>query len=170
MYVTCVNAACGSDNIKYLIPPASGELFCEACGEHFTLAQVESKIIEDVFFDKAIKEVDWPGYLEHGKLYDCLMAFTDALEKDSIIPLARDPNSFKRFVMMDARSLFTENPEYIEEIAKMTFNEILNEGISDQYPFHYDTNTIILRPFSDGTLAEDKVRIKFLHFIDSNLR
>jgi len=170
MYLTCINADCGSDDIKYVIPPDSGELFCAVCGEHFSLSQLKFQIGEDAIFDEAIEEAEWPVNLEHGKLYDCIIDFIGEFEKDSIIPLARDPNSFKRFVMMDARRLFAENPKFIEEIAEMTFDEIMNEGISDHYPFNYEASTIILRPLSDGTLVDVKGRIKFFHFIDSNLR
>jgi hypothetical protein len=170
MYVTCINSDCGSDNIKYLIPPDSDEIFCAVCGEHFSLSKVEFQIKEDAISDEALEEVEWPGKLEHGKLYDCMVDFKGEIEKESIIPLAKDPNSFKRLVMMDARRLFTKNPNFIEEIAEMTFDEIMNEGISSKYPFDYEISTIILRPLTDGTLVDFKGLTKFFDFIDSHLR
>jgi hypothetical protein len=63
--------------------------------------------------------------------------------------------------MMDARRLFTENPKFIEKIAEITFDEILNEGISFKYPFNCEASTIILRPLTYGTLVDVKGRIKF---------
>ena len=96
MYITCINPDCGSDNIKHVIPPDSDKVFCAVCGEHFSLSQLKFQIEKVAISDEALEEADWPGFLEHGKLYDCLIDLKDEIFEESIIPLAKDPHSFKR--------------------------------------------------------------------------
>jgi hypothetical protein len=151
MYVICPK--CGCDEIKYISPLDPDSVRCDACDHHFSLSEYHKKPTcdhEDVKIDTA----EWPTFLEHGKLYDCLVDCKGTIEQKSIIPLAKDPNSSRRFVMTDARRLFSENPGYVREIIEMDFEYIMNDGIREDYPFDYEALTVVCKPLEDGTFIE----------------
>lgn len=92
--------------------------------------------------------------LEHGKLYDCKVQHEKGIEDMSIVPLAFKKGKNLQFVMTDARRLFNENPQFVQEIINMDYDYIYNDGIRADYPFDYEALTITCATQEDGTIID----------------
>ena len=67
--------------------------------------------------------------LEQGKAYDCRRDGDNSLEKTTIIPVALDPQTNQRFVIIGARELLRSNPFFLRSLLRMSFCEIVNEDL-----------------------------------------
>lgn len=113
--------------------------------------------------------------LKVGVLYDCRVKFPHgsdiqriaSLLKDpskidiqtgseagSIIPLVKDPNSNRQFIMTDARRLFAEDPSFVKEIFKMSFDDIMNDGLEREEPSDFPALVVLCTPEHDGSLRD----------------
>jgi hypothetical protein len=60
--------------------------------------------------------------LEHGKLYDCKIVPDDGQEEDAnILQLAIDATSNRRYVLLNARNVFKNDPEFVRRIVNLDF-------------------------------------------------
>jgi hypothetical protein len=91
--------------------------------------------------------------LEHGKLYDCKVEHEKGIENISVIPLAFKKGKNLQFIMTDARRLFKENPNFVQEIIQMGYEYIYEDGIKADYPFDYSALTIICATRKDGSIV-----------------
>lgn len=57
--------------------------------------------------------------------------------------------------MTDARRLFIQNPTFVQEIIKMDYDYIYNDGIREDYPEEYEALTIICTTRDDGTIIDN---------------
>lgn len=106
--------------------------------------------------------------LKHGKLYDCSVEINGIIEQISIIPLAKDLKSKNQFIMIDARKLHRENPQFVKEIIDMTYDYIMNDGIRSDYPSDYSALTIICTQDADGRLVDNEDNHIF-RFVETNI-
>lgn len=90
--------------------------------------------------------------LEHGKLYDCKVEHDRGIESISIIPLAFEKGRNRQFVMIDARNLFAQNPDYVYNIIEMGFDYIMDDGIRADYPSGFEP--VLCATQGDGTIIE----------------
>jgi hypothetical protein len=102
--------------------------------------------------------------LKIGKLYDCSVDCDNGIEDNhSIIPLAKKSNDKDKsqFVMIDAKRLYKQNPSFVKEIIKMSFEEIMNDGIQGPYPNECDSMTTLYSLHNDGTLFDNHENMLF---------
>jgi hypothetical protein len=105
--------------------------------------------------------------LEHGKLYDCIFHHEKGNEEISIIPLAFKIGKNLQFIMKYARILFNNNQSLVQEIIKMDFDYIYNDGIRFDYPFEYSAYTILCATQEDGSIIDYSDNV-YLDFIKTN--
>jgi hypothetical protein len=92
--------------------------------------------------------------LKHGILYECKVENERGIEFTSIIPLAFEEGSNRQYVMINAIQLSEANPGCVQDIIKMDFRYIWNDGIKSQYPSDYSELTILCATKKDGTLID----------------
>ena len=67
--------------------------------------------------------------LQHGKAYACTMDGDDGAENTCIVPLAADSKTNRRYIIIEAKQLRRENPDFFRRLLKMSFDEIVDEDI-----------------------------------------
>jgi hypothetical protein len=92
--------------------------------------------------------------LVHGVLYNCLIEGDQDLVEESLIPLARDANTNRLFILTQAERLKSEFPELVKILTEMSFNDIWNDGLQDDFPRDFNVFTIVCTPQPDGSLLE----------------
>jgi hypothetical protein len=134
---------------------------CLQCGFMWTPPPSDSPVSypshrewNDSLFE-SLSKLEKPFFkLRRGKLYDCIVAIEGTEEKTSIVPLAFKKGANVQFVMLDARRLFRDNPKFVHDIIKMSYDTIRCDGIKGSYPFDYDALTITCATQQDGTLVD----------------
>lgn len=105
---------------------------------------------------KKLAELTIPFFkLEQGKLYDCKVHHEKGIEEITIIPLSFKIGKNVTFVIIDARRLLKENPNFVHEIINMDFEYIYDDGIKADYPSEYDALTILCATDDDGTFIDN---------------
>jgi len=129
---------------------------CPDCDYEWSHSQITSSVIYRGRSDfERLANLNEPFFkLEHGKLYECKVNHDHGVENTSIIPLAFENGKNRQFVMIDARSLFKRNLYHVQDIIKMDFDYIWNDGIRSDYPDEYETLTILCATKSDGTIID----------------
>ena len=67
--------------------------------------------------------------LQHGKAYDCTMDGDKGVEKTCIVHLATDSKTNRRYIIIEARKLQKEAPDFYRRLLAMSFQEIVDEDI-----------------------------------------
>ena len=107
--------------------------------------------------------------LKDGILYNCSIETKGIFEDSSIIPLAKDTKTDRQFYLIFASKFIKYYPEHVKEIMKMTFIEILNDGVKNLYPYNQelDSLTVIFRKENDGSLVDKDSHI--FGFVESDI-
>ena len=129
---------------------------CPDCGCEWSDDEKKLTIFEylNQYYEfNELMELNVPFFkLEHGKLYDCKVKHERGIEVASIIPLAFKNNKNIQFIMIEARKLFTANPQFVREIILMDYEYIYNDGIKADYPSDYGNLTTLCATQEDETL------------------
>jgi hypothetical protein len=152
---TCPN--CNMDNayfdgVMYVCPNCNHE-WSDQSGSMSKQISSDFDVLKPTF-NRLIKLPEPYFRLKHGKLYRCKVEHSHGIEDVTIIPLAFEKDKNQQFVMTDARKLFTANSVFVQEIIKMNFRYIMNDGIRSYYPFDYGALTILCTTNIDGTLID----------------
>ena len=67
--------------------------------------------------------------LLHGKAYDCTIDGNKGVEKVDVVPLAMDAKKSQRYVIMSAKQLQKNNPDFFRRLLAMSFQEIVDEDL-----------------------------------------
>jgi len=107
--------------------------------------------------DGAIRAID----LERGKLYYCTVVSQDGRKDNSIVQLAMDATSNRRFVLLGAKSRFTTDPDFVHKRIAELFSDLetrlsQEELCSGIYPFFLSEDGIMLQKSGDCCLCDFK--------------
>ena len=123
--------------------------------------------MEDTIFKK-LADLTIPFFkLKQGKLYDCKVNHEKGIEEIAIIPICFKKGKNVQFVIIDARRLLKENPDFVHEIIDMDFEYIYDDGILADYPSEYDALTILCATDDDGTFI-DNMGMVLYDFVETN--
>jgi len=67
--------------------------------------------------------------LLHGNAYDCTMDGDRGIEKTCMVPLAMDGKTNRRYIIIEAKKLKKENPDFFRRLLAMSYQEIVDEDL-----------------------------------------
>jgi hypothetical protein len=109
---------------------------------------------ENSMYESSIKLKEPFFKLKHGVIYKCQIWTEGTYEDMHIIPLAFENGRNRQFVMIDAKRLYKEDPQFVKEIINMDFNYIWNDGLEREKPSDFTALTILCTTQRDGTMLD----------------
>jgi hypothetical protein len=106
--------------------------------------------------------------LQHGKAYDCTMDGNKGIEKTCIVPLATDAKTNQRYIIIEAKKLRKENPDFLRRLLAMSFQEIVDEDIDGGDDRHSSSHIMKFTLDEHGSLYYEDFDLYLGDFVETD--
>lgn len=78
-------------------------------------------------------DIIMPIALQHGKLYDCKLDGDLGTAVESVVQLAIDATTNRRFFLLEGRQIYLANPKFVHKLIDLSFNDLDTTNIAEEY-------------------------------------